>query len=432
MIILQNEDYDKLKQLYVSLGVILMHAEYSNEEQALISRQQKLLAPIISATKQNLNTAKIARIEEEQNDMRKMKYGDGSIIQRQRKRKDGTTRRYYQGRIYINGKQHSVYGNTIAECNDKLDELRKERAKAALLKLSDKSDTPTPARKTYGQWLDEWLKEFKEDKTRPKYYKDLCRYVDTLKSVFGNLNLKLIESMTIQRYLNSLPKNNATGKLYGVLKDSLQRAEDFGIIKKNPCKVIAKPKYKQKKRRPFELEEQNAILNALPNRYKAVFFFLCATGLRIGEFLALTPQKVDFVRECIHITEDLDLETREKDETKTQSSVRKVYFAKELFESFDVQSLGGFTYNGIKKAFTKAYTALNVQGVSATHSCRHTFASLLYAAGVSDKVIQAQCGHSDITTTLKIYTDILTCGDSPIYKYILHLKKVLATHYQMR
>ena len=198
MIILQNEDYDKLKQLYVSLGVILMHAEYSNEEQALISRQQKLLAPIISATKQNLNTAKIARIEEEQNDMRKMKYGDGSIIQRQRKRKDGTTRRYYQGRIYINGKQHSVYGNTIAECNDKLDELRKERAKAALLKLSDKSDTPTPARKTYGQWLDEWLKEFKEDKTRPKYYKDLCRYVDTLKSVFGNLNLKLIESMTIQ------------------------------------------------------------------------------------------------------------------------------------------------------------------------------------------------------------------------------------------
>ena len=154
--------------------------------------------------------------------------------------------------------------------------------------------------------------------------------------------------------------------------------------------------------------------------------------MRIGEFLALTPQKVDFVRECIHITEDLDLETREKDETKTQSSVRKVYFAKELFESFDVQSLGGFTYNGIKKAFTKAYTALNVQGVSATHSCRHTFASLLYAAGVSDKVIQAQCGHSDITTTLKIYTDILTCGDSPIYKYILHLKKVLATHYQMR
>lgn len=409
-----------------------VQAQVAAELEQRENRAQELRAEFVKRLEQKEeSTPKIAHIEEEQDDMRKLKYGDGSIILRQRKRKDGTIRRYYQGRIYINGEQRSVYGNTIAECNGKLDELRKERAKIKLIKLSGQAESTTTARRTFGQWLDEWLKEFKEDKTRPRYYKDLCRYVDTLQSALGDLNIKRIEPMTIQRYINSLPRNNATGKLYGVLKDSLQRAEDFGIIKKNPCKVIAKPKYKQQKRRPFELEEQNAILSALSDRYKAVFFFLCATGLRIGEFLALTPQSVDFARRCIKVEESQDLETRKNGETKTAASVRKVYFAEELFECFDVQNLGGFTYNGIKKAFRKAYASLNIEGVSATHSCRHTFASLLYAAGVSDKIIQAQCGHSDVTTTLKIYTDILTCGDSPIYNYILRLKEVLTKHYKM-
>lgn len=423
MIILPNEDFDELKLMIAKLGAIISHADRSREEQALIIRQEKLIE------QNEEDKPKIAHIIEENDDMRKLKYGDGSIIPRQRKRKDGTVRRYYQGRIYVNGEQRSVYGNTIAECNEKLAKLRRERAKAILIKLSDSTESHTTPRRTFGQWLDEWLKEFKEQNARPRYYKDLCRYVDTLKAALGGLNLKRIEPMTLQRYLNSLPRNNATCKLYGVLNDSLQRAEDFGIIKKNPCKVIAKPKYKQQKRRPFELEEQNAILNALSDRYKAVFFFLCSTGLRIGEFLALTPQSVDFARGCIKVEESQDLETGENGDTKTAASVRKVYFAEELFERFDVQSLGGFTYNGIKKAFSKVYAALSIEGVSATHSCRHTFASLLYAAGVSDKVIQAQCGHSDVSTTLKIYTDILTCGDSPIYKYILRLKEVLAKHY---
>ena len=58
--------------------------------------------------------------------MQKLKYGAGSISRRQRKRKDGTYRRYYQGRIYRNGKQVTVYGNTQAECLTKLKALHEE------------------------------------------------------------------------------------------------------------------------------------------------------------------------------------------------------------------------------------------------------------------------------------------------------------------
>ena len=109
---------------------------------------------------------------------------------------------------------------------------------------------------------------------------------------------------------------------------------------------------------------------------------------------------------------------------------RKVYFADSLLNRFEIETLGSYTYEGIKKAFRKAYVALGIEGVSITHSCRHTYASLLYAVGVPEKVMQLQCGHADYLTTLSIYTDVLTHGDSPIYNYILELKEVLAARYQ--
>lgn len=382
-------------------------------------------------------SSQIEHIEGENNDMpKKLKYGEGTICRRQRTTKNGV-RRYWQGRIFHDGRQITVYANTQAECLRKMSELRNalsvpRQTQPKTAPVCTSEELPKTQALTLGKWLDEWMQEFKADKTRRRYYNDLCRYSEKLKTALGELTIKKLEPMTLQKYFNTLPRTNATAKLYGVLKDCLQRAEDFGIIKKNPMKVISKPKYRKQERRPFELKEQTAILNALPDRYKAVFFFLCSTGLRIGEFLALTPQSIDFRRKCIKVEVSQDIETHENGDTKTAAGVRKVYFADELFEKFDVNSLGTYTYNAIKKAFTKVYEALNIEGISATHSCRHTYASMLYAVGVSDKVIQKQCGHADLSTTMNIYTDILTCGDSPIYEYISKLKEVLAQHYQMR
>lgn len=411
-----------------------VQSQVAAELESKENRAQELRAEFIRRLENK--SPQIEHIEGDDNDMpKKLKYGEGTICRRQRTTKSGKIRRYWQGRIYHNGKQLPVYAHTQAECLRKMEELRAELTAPSptvnnVTPICPSEYLPNARPETLGRWLDEWLKEFKADKIRRRYYKDLCRYSEKLKAALGDIKLKKLEPMTLQKYFNSLPRTNTTAKLYGVLKDCLQRAEDFGVIKKNPCKVIAKPKYRKQERRPFELEEQTAILNALSDRYKAVFFFLCSTGLRIGEFLALTPKSVDFARNCIKVDESQDLETRENGDTKTAAGVRKVYFAEELFEKFDVNTLGSYSYNAIKKAFSKVYAALNIEGVSATHSCRHTFASLLYAAGVSEKVIQKQCGHADISTTMNIYTDILACGESPIYQYILKLKEVLAQRYQ--
>ena len=370
-----------------------------------------------------MNEAKIEHIEEEE-DMRKLKYGEGSITMRQRKLKNGVVRRFFEGRIYINGKQISVYADTKKECIAKLCELKKDLRHEGQAMIRNGS-APLKALRTYNSWLDEWLKQFKEGKTRADYYDELVRRVDRVREVFGDRNIAKIEPLEILRYINSLPRCNSTVKTFDVINGSLQKAEDFGIIRRNPCRAIERPKYEQQNKRPYELSEQNAIMRSLNARYSAVFYFLCCTGLRIGEFLALTADDFDMDRHVIYVKSSKNSKSGNVNKPKTAAGVRKVYFNEDLLAGFDISTLGTYTYNAIKKAFKKALKQLNLTDISVTHSCRHTFASLLFAVGVNGKIIQRLMGHASITTTLDTYTDILMKGTSPIYEYISKLKSTL-------
>lgn len=364
--------------------------------------------------------------------MRKLKHGDGCVTLCRRKRKDGTERRFYKGRIYINGEQRTIYGKTRAECLEKLKHLREKRDKERAQRLLNIEGQPRDGQsggkiqfRTFGEWLDEWARQCKVGKQKETYAPEFMRQVATVRDALGGLVLRKIEPLELQRYFNSMPQNNTAVKKYDIVNGSLQKAEDFGIIKRNPCKAVDKPTYKKQKRRAFALTEQCDVLAELNERYAAVFFFLCATGLRIGEFLALRPENVDFEQHFISVDGAVNIKTGARTDTKTAAGVRKVYFADGLFETIDVGTLGTYTYDGIKKAFNKVFKRLHVEGISVTHSCRHTFASMLYAVGVSDKIIQALCGHADVGTTVNIYTDILLTGASPLLDYILQLKCAL-------
>lgn len=372
---------------------------------------------------------KTAHIEGDE-DMQKLKYGDGCITPRHRKLKDGRIRRFYEGRIYNNGKQVSVYAATKTECIAKLAALRREREeeRRELRKLATTSErgerSGVPFR-NYGEWLDTWVNEYKLHKLRDSYVDEFKRQVSTVRAALGDLPIRKIEPLELMRYVNSLPRCNTTVKLFDIINGSLQKAEDFGIIKRNPCKALDRPTYEKQKRRAFELSEQVAILDALPERYAAVFFFLCCTGLRIGEFLALSPESIDYTRHYIRVEATQNLKSGEHGKTKTQAGERNIYFAGSLFTKFDAATLGTYSYNGIKKALCKVYKVLNLSDISVTHSCRHTFASMLYAVGVPDKIIQRQLGHASVSTTMDVYTDILMSGSSPILDYVKELKNTL-------
>lgn len=356
-------------------------------------------------------------------DLRKLKYGEGSITLRTRRNKNGTERRFWQGRYFVDGRQRSVYGRTQAECMAKLKQLKDEYKSNEPPKMSERGI----AHALYSSWLDKWLLEFKQNKIRASTLEGTKYLIERVRQVLGGIRLARITSMDILRYMNTLPRSNTAVKIYNIINGSLQKAEDFGYIRHNPCRAVERPKYEKQKRRAFELSEQSEILAALEGKHKQAFFFMCCTGLRIGEFLALRKENIDWPRGCINVEASENVHSGDVGKTKTAAGRRRVYFAPQLFDTFDVDLLGTFTYSGIKKAFVKVYDKLGLEGISLTHSCRHTYASMLYAAGVSDKVIQSQLGHASVSTTLDIYTDILLAGESPIYEYISALKIKLDT-----
>lgn len=348
-----------------------------------------------------------------------LKYGDGSIKRYYRTTKNGTRRCYWRARIYIDNKQISVYAKTQAECLGKLKELQKNR---------NTEDTPLPSNdtfnqnRTYAEWLELWVKLCKEDKIKNTYRNELAAHVAKVKAALGQYKLRELKPLNILTYIKSLPRRNLTVKLYDIINGSLQKAADFGIIKLNPCKALDRPTFEAQERRAFELSEQCAILDTLEGKHKRAFFFLCATGLRVGEFLALKREDVDFERGIISVSRSMNIQTGEIVPPKTKNSVRRIYFAPELFDEFHLDDFGTYTYSGVKKAFLKVYRRLNLKNISLTHSCRHTFASMLCACGLPIKIVQMLLGHAAFSTTMDIYTNVLLNGTSPIYSYVMKLK----------
>ena len=156
--------------------------------------------------------------------------------------------------------------------------------------------------------------------------------------------------------------------------------------------------------------------------------------MRKGECLALKWSDIDFKRNTIDINKSLASGENNRlylSPCKTKSSVRtldmddatmnylKEWRLKQQREMFKLginflsndnlifaNSKG--TYTVLSKpqrwdnAICKKYGLRHIK----VHGFRHTHASLLFDAGVSMKDVKERLGHSDITTTMNIYTHV--------------------------
>ena len=290
---------------------------------------------------------------------------------------------------------------------------------------------------TFGAWLHKWHELYKKDRLKDRTVQDLERYIDDrIIPRLGKIRLQDLDGTELQAFVNSIERGNTRKKISFVLNASLRKAVALRKILFNPFDSVEVPGYRKGHYRALEFDEQNAIWNyylnpVAYNNYlnvepmKAVFFFMCCTGLRIGEFLALDLKKdVDRRRRKIRIDKSMDKETGKISTTKTESSTRTIPYLPELQPFIDVIARNEYTYYSISEHFRKLYKRLNIFGAN-VHSFRHTFVSMCYRAGIRDKYIQLYVGHSDITTTMNIYTHGMDRGTSPLYEYILDLAEYL-------
>ena len=106
-----------------------------------------------------------------------------------RKRTDGRYElRYYDGKKY-----HSVYGKTQNECIEKYRNT---------LKLN-KNDKKTYKEITLGDWLNQWLRLYKQNKVAKSTFDQMQRYLKEVQMLY-QYKLKKISPILLQEFLNIL------------------------------------------------------------------------------------------------------------------------------------------------------------------------------------------------------------------------------------
>ena len=167
--------------------------------------------------------------------------------------------------------------------------------------------------------------------------------------------------------------------------------------------------------------EAAALLAALPVEDRALWATALYAGLRRGELLALRWSDIDLGAGIIHVERSWDVQAGAI-EPKSQAGERRVPIPaglkEHLIEHRLRQGRGGeglvfgrsartpFTPDLPGRRARRVWEGAGLAPIG-LHECRHTYASLMIAAGVNAKALSTYMGHANIAITLDRYGHLM-------------------------
>jgi integrase len=268
----------------------------------------------------------------------------------------------------------------------------------------------------------------------------------------GSYKLDKINTVLLQGIINKWARNANTATIingrrekgkckdYKLLLNFITRILDYGIqlgaMDSNPAKQVIPPKLKvrtSQKIKYFENDELKKFLKYLDNlettaenqRIATLYKLLLATGLRVGEALALNWSDIDFKDNYINVSKTIVQKSRRIQNTpKTKESGRVIFLddnTVHILKEWKRTQQNGvisfhdelvFSYNKISRTYAcerkKLIQHFKKAGVPniGFHGFRHTHASLLMNNDVNPKEIQHRLGHSDYGVTMNTYSHL--------------------------
>jgi integrase len=247
------------------------------------------------------------------------------------------------------------------------------------------------------------------------YREDLKKHVYP---ELGALRLSAIQDVDLQDFADKLElgasrKRNVLMPVRAIYRYALRRK----WVTLNPTSGLELPAVEGSRDRFASPAEAEKLVAALPEQDRPLWATAMYAGLRSGELQALTWEDIDLARGVIRVRHSWD--RKEGLVTpKSKRGVRTVPIASVLRDYLVAHKLAtggqGFVFGGDKpfNYFTvrdralRAWEDASLEPIG-LHECRHTFASLMIAAGVNAKALSAYMGHSSVTTTYDRYGHLM-------------------------
>jgi integrase len=189
----------------------------------------------------------------------------------------------------------------------------------------------------------------------------------------------------------------------------------------NPTVGLSLPAVRSARVRIVSPPEAELLIAALAERDRALWATALYAGLRRGELMGLRWCDVDLARGVLEVAQAWDPKEHLMVAPKSAAGTRRVPIAADLraylaplylAAATDAQGLvfgtGGVPFSA-SSLYERAHRAWKRVGLRAVclHDCRHTFASLMIAAGVNAKALSTFMGHATISITLDRYGHLM-------------------------
>lgn len=309
----------------------------------------------------------------------------------------GTVRQRSNGLYEFRNKElGSIYGRSAEDIQQKLNEklkggkntkkAKKPEKKKVILLSEFFSKTYLPYKKKQGiaKRTIEGYKGNITFITEKKFDKPLNRYT----------------APEIEKFLYSIDKTRKRQVMQGFFNNMFNRAVALELIKSNPCASLDKVKHVQEQGKAYSFSEQAEFFeNLIKSEFysyseKCYFIFVYLVGARRNEARGVRVEHVDFENKILELHG-----------TKTEGSDRQIPLfplVEKLLLSLNVKKGKFFkikpqTIYAHYKEFCSTHHKL--------HDLRHTFGTIqVCVERVDVKTVSLWMGHSNIETTLKIYT----------------------------